>query len=131
MNGRKDGAVWKRQPLARLTRFTARPSQSARSSSSSLRNVSLAISSSSTRFRSASDSGSWEASSAASMMRFASAGFGMDPHVNGREALRLGDVDQRLASELQQREEGDHQHRDSARRIEQLGELQHAALLEP
>ena len=66
------------------------------------------------------------------MMRFASAGFDMgDPDVNGREAFRLRDIDQRFAREFEQREESDHQNRHAKRRVEQFGELEHPALFQP
>src|SRR6185295_16848714 len=131
MNGWNSGRVWKRQPLAVLASSTARPAQSSRSSSSSRRRMSGPTSSSNSRFRSTSESGSCDESSAASMMRLASAGFCMgDPDVNRREPFRLRDVDQGLAREFEQREEGNHQNRDAEGRIEQLGEFEHAALLE-
>src|SRR5436190_12476560 len=132
MNGWNSGRVWKRQPLAVLTSSTARSDQSSRSSSSSRRSVSGPTSSSNSFFSSASESGSCADNSAASMMRLASVGLDMgDPDVNRRVTFRLGDVYQRLARQLQQREESDHQHCDPERGIEQLAELEHPALLKP
>src|SRR2546426_5233067 len=64
-------------------------------------------------------------------MRFASAGLGMAQfYVNRGEAFGLRDLDQQLARQLEQREEGDHQDRDPSGRLEQLGELEDAALAE-
>src|SRR5437868_15517415 len=76
--------------------------------------------------------GSWAASSPASRMRLISSALGMAQfYVNRREIFRLRDLDKQLARELDQRQERDHQHRHAARRIEQLGELEHPALSQP
>src|SRR5687767_1098456 len=108
MYGRKSAAVWKRQPLARLTSSTARPLQSARSSSSRFFSVSAPISLSNKRLSSVRSRGSVAASSAASRMRLASAGLCMAQfYVNRREAFGLGDLDEQLARQLEQGEEGD------------------------
>src|SRR5437879_12045839 len=65
-------------------------------------------------------------------MRFASAGLGMAQfYVNRGEAFGLRDLDQQLSRQLEQREEGDHQDRDPPGRLEQLGELEDAALAQP
>src|SRR5687767_1702846 len=119
MYGRKSAAVWKRQPLARLTSSTARPLQSARSSSSRFFSVSAAISLSNKRLSSLRDTGSVEASSAASRIRLASAGFCMAQfYVNRREGFGLRDLDEELAGKLQQREERHHQDRHAALGLE-------------
>src|SRR5690606_18888429 len=54
-----------------------------------------------------------------------------EPHVDRREGFGLGDLDQRLARELQQGDEGDDEHRHAALDVEQLVELGEAPVLEP
>src|SRR5262245_7480832 len=81
------------------------------------------------RFSSVTPRGSCDASSAASRMRFASAGLGMGQfYVNRAETSGLRDLHQQLARQLEQREEADDQDSHAARRVEQLAELDHAAL---
>src|SRR5262249_2924501 len=105
------------------------PCHSRRSSSSSLRSVSTPNSWSNSRFSSITCSGSGAASSAASRIRFASSGLCIAQfYVNRREAFGLRDLDQKLACKLEQRQEGDDQHRDAALRREELCELQDSAL---
>src|SRR5688572_16624106 len=131
MNGANSGRVWKRQPPATFTSSMARLDQSSRSSSSSLRTVSEFTWLPNSPFSSATDSGSCEASSAASMMRFASGGLSMgDSRVDRGVAAGLRDFDQRLPRQLQQREEADYEDCDPARGIEQFPELQYTVLLE-
>src|SRR5439155_16950225 len=121
-----------RQPLARLTSSTPRPFHSSRSSASRCASVSALTSSSNSRLSSAMPRGSSDASSTASRMRLASAGLGMGQfYVNRGEAFGLRDLDQQLARQLEQREEGDHQDRDPSSRLEQLAELEDAALAQP
>src|SRR5260221_5360873 len=123
------GRVWKRQPPDRPTSSTARPCHSSFSSARSLRTVSALTSPSNSRFSSVMPSGSGVASSAASRIRLASNGLCIAQfYVNRREALGLRDLHQQLARELQQREEGHHQHRHAALRLEQLAELEHPPL---
>src|SRR2546422_578103 len=91
--------------------------------------VDALTSSSNSRLSSATPRGSCDASSTASRMRFASAGLGMAQfYVNRGEAFGLRNLDQQLSRQLEQREEGDHQDRDPSGRLEQLGELEDAAL---
>src|SRR5256885_17236463 len=127
--GRNSARVWNRQPLARLTSSTPRPFHSSRSSASRCASVSAPTSSSNSRLSSATPRGSCDASSTASRMRFASAGLCMAQfYVNRGEAFGLRDLDQQLARQLEQREEGDHQDRHPPARLEQLGELKDAPL---
>src|SRR5215472_11320283 len=119
-----DALVWNRQPLAVTTSSTPRSTQASRSSSSSRRSVSASISSSNIFLSSATCSGSWAASSAASSTIFISFGLSIGEfHVDGSEGLRLGDLEKTLPGQLQHREEIDDQHRDASRRLEQLAEF--------
>src|SRR4051812_2386770 len=109
----------------------ARPDQSCLISSSSLRSVSTFSSWSKSRFSSMTCTGSGDASSAASRIRFASSGLCIGQfYVNRRKILGLRDLDQQLPRELEKRKEGDHQHRHAAGSVEELGELEHPPFLE-
>src|SRR5262245_25347386 len=124
--------VWKRQPLAVVTSSTPRPSQEARSSSSSLRSVSASTSSSNIFRSSDTGSGSCAARSAASSTILISLGLSIfEFHVDGGEGLGLRHLEQALPDELQHREEGDDQHGHSARRVEELAELCESAAPQP
>src|SRR5262249_25447037 len=91
--------------------------------------VSALSSPSNNRLRSITPMGSGPASSAASRMRFASDGLGISQfYVNRRERFGLCDLDQQLASELEQRKQSHDQDRHAARGIEKLGEFQHPLL---
>src|SRR5690349_883447 len=97
-----DAFVWKRQPLAVATSSTPRPSQDSRSSSSSLRRVSAAMSSSNIFFSSETGKGSSAARSAVSSTIFTSFGLSMgELHVDGGERLRLRDLEQTFSDELE------------------------------
>src|SRR5436190_8483194 len=99
---------------------------------SSRLSVSAPTSPSKRRFRSPSDTGSGDDSSAASRMRFASVGSAMcEPDIDRREAFGLRNVEQRFACELEQGKKRDHERRDALRGVEQLAELQHSMLAQP
>src|SRR6185295_10101998 len=95
-------------------------------SARSLRRMSTLSSPSNSRLRSITPSGSDEASSAASRMRFASDGLGIGQfYVNRRERFGLSDLDQQFPGELEERKQSHDQDGDAARGIEKLGELRH------
>src|SRR6266850_6636555 len=124
--------VWKRQPLAVVASSTPRSFHASRSSSRSLRIVSAPISSSNILRSSETGSGSCAASRAASSTIFTSFGLSMGQlHVDGRERLRLRDLDQVFPDELEHREEIDDQNRHASPRLEQLAELGEAAAPQP
>src|SRR5215831_6178840 len=54
----------------------------------------------------------------------------LELHVDGVEGALLGDLDQRLACELQAREEAHHEHRHAAFGLEELRELHERAVAE-
>ena len=109
MNGWNSGRVWKRQPLARFTSSTPRaapvlaqlveqPSQRVGADLVVEQPLQVGERRAAPARRAARPR----------VMRFASVGFGMGPgflHVDRREAFGLGDLDQHLARELEQREE--------------------------
>src|SRR6185295_7713603 len=95
-------------------------------SARSLRRMSTLSSPSNSRLRSMTPSGSDDASSAASRMRFASDGLGIGQfYVNRRERFGLRDLDEQFPGELEKRKQCHHQDRDAARGIEKVGELGH------
>src|SRR5258706_6461171 len=145
MNPWYSGFTRKRHPDATLVSSIERSAHSALSASRTLRMLSASTSPAKRRFSCCTDKGSEAERSAASSTRFTSSrsmeceesGFvwsfisgdcqcgalGPELHVDRIEGRLLRELHERFARELEEGEEGHHQERHAAVRIEELGEL--------